>query len=850
VTTAAGKTDGQAPGQTGGQADDEKERLTALGGIAALSLDALSSVAYGPEAILVVLVAAGASALKYSLPITGAIVVLLAALVISYRQVIEAFPNGGGAYAVSKTHLGTTPSLVAAASLTVDYILNAAVGVSAGVEALTAAYPALYGARVWLCLAVLALITGANLWGVAESARLFMVPTLVFIVSIFAVIVIGLVRSHPVVALDHNLPQATDTVGVLLVLKAFASGCSALTGVEAIANSVPQFRRPRVKRAQHTEVGLGLLLGGMLIGLGLLIHHWDAVPQSGTTVLAQLTEGAIGHNALFYVIQIITLVLLSLAANTSFAGLPVLAGLLAHDNFLPHVFGLRADRRVFRYGVIVLAIAAALLLIVVRGDTQALVPLFAVGVFIGFTLSQTGMVKHWYLQRSGSGSAGRSWVYRAIINGVGAVLTFAVTIIELVSKFLAGAWLVAIVIPLLVLMFMAVARAYQRIGAELAIGQVPPHPVKRASLVIVPVTGMSRLTAEGISVAKSLGDDVIAVTVVFTDSDEDQAPEAAFRAQWQSWKPEVQLLTLRSAHRSIAEPIVNYLRLVEAEDKYHRLVVLIPEIQPDHPWQAVLHNQRGVILDRAIRRGTRKVILCRLRYRLETVVDDAAAAAAHAPAPETTEPETTGQKSTEQKLDFSRAPVNHPHGGGVLLVRLGESGTPSLNHVRDSSWPIPPGLACGAMSLDDIDARIITALIRDARASYAVIGDEVGLSAPAVKRRVDRLRASGAIAGFTARVDPAALGWTTEAYVELFCGGSTSPEVIAAAVRRHPEVADACTVTGEADALVHIRASDIRHFEQVVERIAAEPFVQRTRSVIVLSRLVERADAFAPPAGS
>jgi amino acid transporter len=664
VTTAAGKTGGQAHGAVAGQADDEKDRLTAPGGIAALSLDALSSVAYGPEAILVVLVAAGASALKYSLPITGAIVILLAALVISYRQVIEAFPNGGGAYAVSKTHLGTTASLVAAASLTVDYILNAAVGVSAGVEALTAAYPALYGARVWLCLAVLALITGANLWGVAESARLFMAPTLAFIVSIFAVIVIGLVRSHPAVPLDHNLAQATDTVGLLLVLKAFASGCSALTGVEAIANSVPQFRRPRAKRAQHTEVGLGLLLGGMLIGLGILIRHWNVVPHSGTTVLAQLTEGAIGHNALFYIIQIITLVLLSLAANTSFAGLPVLAGLLAHDNFLPHIFGLRADRRVFRYGVIVLAIAAALLLIAVRGDTQALVPLFAVGVFIGFTLSQTGMVKHWYLERS-RGSTGRSWVYRAIINGVGAVLTFAVTIIELVSKFLAGAWLVAIVIPLLVLMFMAISRAYARIAAQLAIGQVPPPPVKRASLVIVPVTGMSRLTAEGISVAKSLSEDVIAVTVVFTDSDEDPAPEVSFHDEWRAWKPEVQLLTLRSAHRSIAEPIVNYLRLVEAEDKYHRLVVLIPEIQPDRPWQALLHNQRGVILDHAIRRGTRNVVLCRLRYRLQTLAAEAA------------------ERPPGAELDFLPHAVNQSRRGRVLLVRLGESGTPSLNHVLD-----------------------------------------------------------------------------------------------------------------------------------------------------------------------
>ena len=610
------------------QPDGERERLTALGGLAALSLDALSSVAYGPEAILVVLVTAGVSALKYSLPITGAIVVLLAALVISYRQVIEAFPNGGGAYAVSKRHLGKVPSLVAAASLIVDYILNAAVGVSAGVEALTAAFPALYGARVWLCLLVLALITASNMWGVVESARIFMVPTLAFIAAMAVVIIGGLVRSQPDVALSHAMPSVTDSVGVLLILKAFASGCSALTGVEAIANSVPQFRKPRAKRAQHTEVSLGLLLGVMLLGLGELIRRWDVVPHSGTTVLAQLTEGAVGHNALYYVIQLITLVLLALAANTSFGGLPVLAGLLARDNFLPHVFGLRADRRVYRYGIGVLAVAAALLLVASRGDTQALVPLFAVGVFVGFTLSQVGMVRHWREQRSSG------WVYRAWINGVGAVLTFAATVIELGSKFLAGAWLVAIVIPLLVLLFLAVGRAYERIGVQLGIGQVPPPPVKMPVLVVVPVMGLSRLTAEGISAALSLGDDVVAVTVVYTDSDDDadsetgaQAPDASFREQWQAWRPEVPLITLRSVHRSLAKPIVHYLRQLEAEDTYHRLVVLIPEVQPTGPLQWLLHNQRGIILDRAIRRGTANVVLCRLRYRLETLAADPAGAA-------------------------------------------------------------------------------------------------------------------------------------------------------------------------------------------------------------------------------
>jgi amino acid transporter len=624
------------------RADGEGERLTALGGLAALSLDALSSVAYGPEAILVVLVMAGGAALRYSLPVTGAIVVLLCALVFSYRQVIEAFPNGGGSYAVSKRHLGEVPSLVAAASLIVDYVLNAAVGVSAGVEALTAAFPALYGARVWLCLAVLALITAVNLWGVAESARLFMVPTLAFIAAIFLVIIVGLIRAHPAVPLSHAMPPVTDSVGVLLVLKAFASGCSALTGVEAIANSVPQFRKPRARRAQRTEVALGVILGLMLLGLGELIRRWGALPQSGTTVLAQLTAGAIGHGTAFYVIQLITLVLLSLAANTSFGGLPVLAGLLARDNFLPHVFGLRADRRVFRYGVGFLAIAAALLLIVSRGDTQALIPVFAVGVFVGFTLSQVGMVRHWY------GERGPGFRRKAAINGVGALLTFAATVIELVSKFVEGAWLVVLLIPLLVLLFLRVARAYDRIGAELGIGELPPAPERQRSLVVVPVAGLSRLTAEGISTALSIGDEVVAVTVVYTDEadDPDDVPDVDFRAEWEAWRPEVPLLTLRSAHRSLAKPIVAYLRSVEAaaaaaaedgddDEGARRLVVLIPEVEPAHLWEWLLHNQRGVILDRAVRRGTTDVVLCRLRYRLATL------AAGDVPAP----PPPSGRRS-------------------------------------------------------------------------------------------------------------------------------------------------------------------------------------------------------------
>src|SRR5580698_7519446 len=275
----------------------ERQRLTAVQGLAALSLDALSSVAYGPEAILVVLVAAGAAGLRYSFPVTGAIVLLLTALVVSYRQVIAAFPSGGGAYAVSKAHLGTQASLVAAASLIVDYVLNAAVGVSAGIAALTSAFPVLFGATTWLCLGALAIITGLNLWGVSESAKVFTVPTVAFIVAIGAVIVGGLFRAHPAVVLDTHLGASTEAVGILLVLKAFASGCSALTGVEAIANAVPEFRTPRAHRAQHTEVWLGILLGGMLIGLGTLFKNFPVVPPSPSPFLPQPPEPSLGPNS-------------------------------------------------------------------------------------------------------------------------------------------------------------------------------------------------------------------------------------------------------------------------------------------------------------------------------------------------------------------------------------------------------------------------------------------------------------------------------------------------------------------------------------------------------------------------
>jgi amino acid transporter len=610
---------------TGAEDQEERHRLTAFEGLAALSLDALSSVAYGPQAIVLVLAAAGAAALDYTLPVTIAITILLAVLVFSYRQVIEAFPGGGGAYAVASRHLGRQASLIAAASLIVDYILNAAVGVSAGVAALWSAFPDLYGARVWLCLAVLALITGVNLWGVAESARVFIVPTVAFIVSMAIVILGGLFRSRPdVLFAGEHLQQVTEAVGLLLLLKAFASGCSALTGVEAIANAVPEFRQPRAKRAQHTEMWLGILLGAMLIGISVLIRKFHLTPDTQETTLAQLTAAAVGRNVIFYAIQLITTVLLALAANTSFGGLPVLASLLARDNNLPHLFRLKADRQVHRYGISVLAVVAAILLVVAKGDTQALIPVFAIGVFVGFTLSQAGMVKHWYEQHTDG------WLGRACINGLGAVLTTAALGIELVSKFTEGAWLVVIVVPLLVLMFDRIHATYDRIGAALELGKQPPPPHRVSSLVVVPVAGLSRLTAEAVSAALSIGDEVRAVTVCFADPEDEQA-DVAFRQEWEAWHPNVPLITLRSMHRSLAPPVVKYLRKLEADERYHRLVVLIAEVQPAHWWQWVLHNQRGVILQRAIQRGTVNVVVCRLRYQLATVAAPAGAPPPAAP---------------------------------------------------------------------------------------------------------------------------------------------------------------------------------------------------------------------------
>ncbi|MFD4510815.1 APC family permease [Streptomyces sp. NPDC058457] len=599
---------GEEPPDTG-----ERHRLTAVTGLAALSLDAMASVAYGPEAIVLVLAAAGAHGLGYTLPVTLAIAALLAVLVASYRQVIAAFPDGGGSYAVARTHLGARTGLVAAASLVLDYVLNVAVAVTAGVAALTSAFPALYPHRLWLCLAVLVLVTGVNLRGIVESAKAFIVPTVVFVGSIFVLIVVGLFRSSPAstaTAAGHAsvLAGNASSVGALLLLKAFASGCAALTGVEAIANAVPSFRVPRAKRAQHAEVALGAVLGAMLIGLSVLISRFHLQPVEGVTVLAQLADASLGHNWGFYVIQFATMILLALSANTSFGGLPVLLKLLARDNYLPHVFALKADRQVHRHGVLALAGVSAALLVFSGGDTNTLVPMFAIGVFVGFTVAQVGMVRHWRLER------GTGWRGKALLNGFGAVLTGVATVVVTASRFTEGAWLVVVMLPLLVAAFGAVHRAYGRIGERLGLGRIPEPPHRERSVVIVPVSSLSRLASEALSAAASLGDEVRAVTVCHPDP-EDRAQLHALERAWAEWDPGVPLVRLTCERRTLGRPIAAYVREVTAAEPATQVTVLIPETEPERLWQRLLQNQRGAVVAHAVRRETDAVI-CRLRFRL------------------------------------------------------------------------------------------------------------------------------------------------------------------------------------------------------------------------------------------
>ena len=598
--------------------DVSKERITPVEGLSALSLDALTSVAYGPEAIIVVLAVAGAGALHLVLPITVAIVALLAILVFSYRQVIDAYPGGGGAYAVSRANLGHAAGLVAAGALVVDYTLTVAVSIAAGVAALTSAFPGLSPATVPLCLAILAVVTLLNLRGLGDAARAFLLPTMVFIVGLMAIIVIGFV--HPL-ALHAPQPgvsliprQPLEAVSVLLLLKAFSAGCSALTGVEAIANGVPLFKEPRVRRAKRTELLLGTILGVMLLGLAVLADRWHVGPRSGQTVLSQIMAMAVGRHLAFYVMSLTITLVLALAANTSFGGLPVLASLLARDNYLPHLFSLRDDRQVFAPGIWTLAILSAALLVAVGGNVLTLIPLFAIGVFTGFTLSQSGLVVHWSRNRP------PHWRRRATINGVGATATAIATMVFILTKFTEGAWVVLIAVPAFIFLFTSIHRYYRRVGRALGLGDIPGRPQVRPAMVVVPVATVSRLAQYAIGEALSISEHVIAVTVVLEDADGSTGRGRELEQQWARWNPGVALRVLHTEYASVAEPLVAFIdQLCEHHDK--QIVVLIPVILPDKLRYEFLHNHYDLVLSAALR-GHPDVVCARISMPLELAEGD------------------------------------------------------------------------------------------------------------------------------------------------------------------------------------------------------------------------------------
>ncbi len=589
--------------------DSGKESLIPITGLAALSLDALSSVAYGPEAIIYVLAAAGSGALRLLQPITWVIVFLLVILIISYRQVIEVFPHGGGSYAVSSTYLGPLASKLAAASLIVDYVLTVAVSIAAGVGALISAFPILAPDSLILSLAILAIVTFANLRGVGESARAFIVPTLVFIVGLLVIIAIGLISPsypHGYPAMGGNVALGTQTIGILLILKAFSAGCSALTGVEAIANGVPLFREPRVKRAKNTELLLGIILGIMLLGLAHLGVAFGVRPNNIQTSLSEIMSASVGRGWLYYTVDLATTVILALAANTSFGGLPILASLLAKDNRLPHLFSIRGDRLVYNYGVIVLAGLSAVLLIASNSNTNALIPLYAIGVFTGFTLAQLGLVIHWKKNKP------NNWLSKALLNGLGSLLTFVATIIFLITKFSAGAWVVVVAIPLFMFMFGRISTYYSKVAQQVGLGKIPAPLKSTTSHVIVPINNVSRLSWQALSSAVGFGEQVIAVHIEFEDT---QDTSGDLIEKWDQWNPGVPLVILKSQYHSVTRPLLRYVNSLNLGPD-EGVVILIPELIARRLRHRILQNQTGLILSYALRKRT-DVVVARMGFHLK-----------------------------------------------------------------------------------------------------------------------------------------------------------------------------------------------------------------------------------------
>jgi amino acid transporter len=584
------------------------ERLNKVRALAAFSPDALSSIAYANQEIFLGLVVAGAAGLHYAWPIGIAIVVLLGVLALSYYQVVHAYPNGGGSYTVARENLGALPGLIAAAALLIDYVLTAAVSLTAGVAALASAFPALWAYRVEIALVLLVIILLANLRGLRETGTLMAVPVYFFLITYLPMLAIGVVKaigSGPI-PFEATAPSPLVAVTPLLILHTFAAGCTALTGIEAISNGVPAFKPPETRNAGITLIVMALLMGLLFLGSIGLTQYLGIVAGPDETILSALARQILGTSLPYYIIQIATLLILAVAANTSFAGFPRLASILAQDGYLPHQFSQLGDRLVFSNGMVALAGLTGFLIIVFSGDSHTLIPLFAVGVFVAFTLSQAGMVRHWLKQR------GRAWQTKALINGLGTVTTLVTLLVVGVSKFIEGAWIVVLLIPVFVVTFRTIHRHYQEVGRELTLHGLPPSlkPLVPPR-VVLPISGVHRGVLQALRYARSISDNVTAVYVEVNPPATEQV-----RREWDMWAPDVPLVVVQSPYRSMIGPLLEFLEKTDREhnDGQYATVVL-PEFIPARRWQYLLHNQTAWLLKLAL-------VYQRRRFRHPRVIVD------------------------------------------------------------------------------------------------------------------------------------------------------------------------------------------------------------------------------------
>jgi amino acid transporter len=571
------------------------QKLGMLAGLAVLSADALSSVAYATEEVLRVLAVGGPDALKNGPWIAGLIALLLLIIVSSYRQTIFAYPKGGGDYTVTKENLGRSASLVTAAALLIDYTLTVAVSIAAGVSAITSALPNLHVSRVPLALVFIGLLAMGNLRGVRESARLFGIPVYFFLGSVLMLIVVGAWRGlfgsePPFSPAEPVAYLGTGTVTTFLMLTAFANGCTAMTGVEAISDGVPAFKDPAARTAARTLTLMGAFAIVMFIGISLLAYHFGIAPATQETVVSQLARAIFGgRNVFYYMVQAATAMILVLAANTAFADFPRLAYFVARDRFMPRQFMNLGDKLAYSNGIVALSLGAGLLIIVFRGDVHALIPLYMIGVFTAFTLSQTGMFLRWRRLRPAG------WQFRMLISGLGAVVAAIVLGIVAVTKTLDGAWIVLVLVPLLMFVFHQTRLHYDSVAAQLSLQNVEVDTTPHGHIVIVPIGGVQRAVVEALRYASSLARDVRAVYVnVNAESLE------ALKRDWPQWGSHVKLVVLQSPYRSMSEPLLDYIDRMEKEHPDDYVTVVLPEFVVKHWWHHLLHNQSALTLKAAL----------------------------------------------------------------------------------------------------------------------------------------------------------------------------------------------------------------------------------------------------------